>query len=334
MKLRLLCAQVITLLILATVARAQASPDPADDLLRKARESASAGKFEEALKAYKDANKRSNGNCSPCYLGMAMMAAKLGDAKTALESADKALKVATDDPNRALAHNMRGHALIALAAEQPKKLSEAESAFRQAVQLQPANASYHVNLGVALAKLMRDEDAVAEFKRAVELAPQGEAADIAQSFAQNPRRAREPVAPNFQIESLNGGKIALHDFAGKVVVLDFWATWCAPCRASVPDIKDLIKKYGTERLAVISISWDQDEKAWRDYIAKHEMGWTHGRDPDSDLSHKLGVRAVPTYLVIDGDGFIKERIVGTNAQQSLAYRLREKLQSMPQLAKK
>ena len=334
MRLRRVCAQLITLLVLAVVASAQSRPDPADDLLRKAREFAEAGKFEEALKAYKDANKRSNGNCSACYLGMAMTAAKIGDAKAALESSDKALKVSTDDPSRALGHNMRGHALLALAAEQPKKLSEAESAFRQAVQLQPANASYHVNLGVALAKLMRDEDAVAEFKRALQLAPQGDAAEMAQSFVQNPRRAREPVAPDFQIESVNGGKIALHDFAGKVVVLDFWATWCAPCRASVPDIKDLIKKYGNERLVVISISWDQDEKAWRDFIAKHEMGWTHARDPESDLSHKLGVRAVPTYLVIDGDGFIKERIVGTNAQQSLAYRLREKLQSMPQLAKK
>jgi cytochrome c biogenesis protein CcmG/thiol:disulfide interchange protein DsbE len=224
---------------------------------------------------------------------------------------------------------------MAIATEQPKKLPEAEAAFRQASQLQRDNANFHFSLGVALAKLLRDDEAVKEFNIAISLAPDSsEVRNLAGTFATNPRRAREPFLPSFELSTLGGETISLKDFAGKIVVLDFWATWCPSCRTAVPEIKDLIKRYGNEQLVVISISWDQNEKAWRQYISDHEMNWLHARDLESALSRKLGVYAVPTYLVIDGDGFIKERIVGTNPRQSIAYRLRERLHAMPQLAKK
>ena len=331
-----LCTGILALLISAQApSQEQKVSDEAEQARKSGEQFLAAGKVEQALKAFKEADKRSKGSCAPCLLGMAAAYARSGDPKSALENADKAVKVAADDMNRAQAHNLRGHALMALAAEQPKKLQESEAAFRQASQLQPNNANFHLSLGVALAKLLRDEEAVKEFNTASGLAvDSSEIRDLASDFAANPRRAREPFAPDFQVNTLSGQKISLRDFAGKVVVLDFWATWCPPCRAAVPDIKDMIKKYGAEQLVVLSLSWDDDEKAWRDYIDKHQMNWLHARDLDSEISKRLGVRAVPTYLVIDGDGFIKERIVGTDPRQSIAYRLREKLRAMPQLAKK
>jgi thiol-disulfide isomerase/thioredoxin len=330
-----LCAGILAVLMSPYALSQEQKTAEVEQARKSGEQFLAAGKVEQALRAFKEADKRSKGTCVACLLGLAMAYAKAGDAKATLENADKAVRIAADDSNRAQAHSMRGHALIALAAEQPKRLQDAEAAFRQASQLQPDNANFHLSLGVALAKLLRDEEAVKEFNSASRLASDGsEVRELATSFATNPRRAREPFAPDFQVSTLTGEKISLRSFAGKVVVIDFWATWCPPCRAAVPDIKDMIKKYGAEHLVVISLSWDQDEKAWRDYIAKHEMNWLHARDLDSEISTRLGVRAVPTYLVIDGDGFIKERIVGTNPQQSIAYRLREKLQAMPQLAKK
>jgi thiol-disulfide isomerase/thioredoxin len=333
MKLRCCWTVAIMLLTFSVMAAAQA-PDPAGETLKHAAHLVAAGKYDDALKAYKDANKRKKGNCAPCYLGMAVAFTKLGDAKSALESSEKALKVASDDLARAQGHSFRGDALMALAGGQKNKLTEAENEFRQALQLEPDNPAFHLKLGIALAKQMRDAEAVAEFKESSTLELHGEVADLARALAVNPRRAREPFAPDFRIQTLNGETVSLSSFAGKVVVLDFWATWCPPCRAAIPDVKDLIKKYGSDQLVIISLSWDEDEKTWRDFIAKHQMNWIHARDSESQISNTLGVRSVPTYLVIDGDGFIKERIVGTNPQQSLAYRLREKLQSMPQLAKK
>jgi len=67
------------------------------------------------------------------------------------------------------------------------------------------------------------------------------------------------------------------------------------------------QKYPNDRLVLISISGDKDEKAWQEFVAKHEMSWSQVRDPDHKLGELFRVNGFPTYLVINGDGFIKAR---------------------------
>lgn len=111
-------------------------------------------------------------------------------------------------------------------------------------------------------------------------------------------------------------------------MLDFWATWCPPCRAAVPEFKELTKKYPPSKLALISFSADSDQQAWRDFISKHGMEWPQYWDRDGRIRAKFDVKAFPTYFVIDQDGFIRDRIVGFNEHLTVVGKLKQILQLM------
>ena len=156
-------------------------------------------------------------------------------------------------------------------------------------------------------------------------------AERANLMLANPRRAGEQLAPNFRITTVQGQDLSLKQFAGKIVVLDFWATWCPPCRESVPELRDLTRKYDPAKLVLISISADEEEDAWHQFIAENKMTWPQYRDADKKLVNAFTVRAYPTYLVIDGDGVITQRIVGADPKQSVVNQLVAILKTMPQL---
>ena len=113
--------------------------------------------------------------------------------------------------------------------------------------------------------------------------------------------------------------------------MDFWATWCPSCRESVPELKDLTRKYPSDRLVLISISADEDENSWKEFIAKKKMDWPQYHDSDRTIMRAFGVHSFPTYLVMDGEGIIRQRIVGLNPRETVVHRLKETLRSMPQL---
>jgi thiol-disulfide isomerase/thioredoxin len=113
--------------------------------------------------------------------------------------------------------------------------------------------------------------------------------------------------------------------------MDFWATWCEPCRAALPDLRELTRKYPAEKLILISVSVDKDDGAWREFVGKEKMDWAQCRDADHKVREAFGIHSYPTYLVIDGDGIIKERYTGFNPEESVVHRLKTALALMPQL---
>jgi thiol-disulfide isomerase/thioredoxin len=144
-------------------------------------------------------------------------------------------------------------------------------------------------------------------------------------------RGQEKIAPEFEISTLQGRRVSLKQLAGRVVVMDFWATWCEPCRAALPDLRELTKKYPAEKLILISVSVDKDDGAWREFVGKEKMDWAQYRDADHKIREAFGIRSYPTYLVIDGDGIIKERYTGFNPEESVVHRLKTALGQMPEL---
>jgi peroxiredoxin len=105
--------------------------------------------------------------------------------------------------------------------------------------------------------------------------------------------------------------IELEDLQGKVVLLDFWGTWCPPCVESVPELRNLHKKYSKEpSFVLIGISSDSDEEVWREFTTKNKMVWPQYRDKDRRIQRAFGVRAFPTYIVIDHEGIVRHRSVG------------------------
>jgi thioredoxin-like negative regulator of GroEL len=310
----------------------QPNLDPAvEEHLKKGYDAMAAGKYKEAIRAFKKANQLQHNSCDVCYLGLAAANLKLGEFTNAAGNCDKALLYASDDHKRALAHKTKGEALVAEGGANPQRLKDAESEFRAAAQLEKEEPEHHLNLGITLLKQMRDEEGLQELSTYLSLAPGGLYAEMARKMISNPRRARENFAPEFRVTTLLGETLSLAQLSRKIVVLDFWATWCHPCVEALPDLKELVRKYSPEQFALISISADSDEQSWREFVAKKSMTWPQVWDSDRRIREVFSVNAFPTYIVLDGEGVIRQRIIGTNPQQSVAYRLKSALEALPQL---
>ena len=119
------------------------------------------------------------------------------------------------------------------------------------------------------------------------------------------------MAPAFEVTALDGSRFNLDNMGGRVVLIDFWATWCGPCNEELPSMKKIAKDFAGQPLLVISISWDADEAKWKDFIAKNEMTWLQYRDADHKLSDRFGINAIPHYFTIDSDGVLTAEVLGS-----------------------
>ena len=100
---------------------------------------------------------------------------------------------------------------------------------------------------------------------------------------------------------------------GRVVLIDFWATWCGPCNAALPEVKKIAKEFAGDPLVIISVSWDSDDAKWQQFIQKNEMTWLQYRDADHSLSKAFGVEAIPHYFSIDSDGVLTAEMMGSDS---------------------
>jgi thiol-disulfide isomerase/thioredoxin len=147
----------------------------------------------------------------------------------------------------------------------------------------------------------------------------------------NPRRAREPYAPDFSIVTLGKEFVTLADLRGKVVVLDFWGTWCPPCVQAVPSLRDLQKKHAKDPFLLVGVSSDNSEQLVRDFTGRNQMEWVQFWDRDRKIQQLFDVRAWPTYIVIDDEGIVRFRTSGTTAQATA--RLSDEIRKILKAAK-
>jgi peroxiredoxin len=120
------------------------------------------------------------------------------------------------------------------------------------------------------------------------------------------------AAPNFTLEDSNGATVKLSDYKGKVVLLDFWATWCEPCREALPHLREVAKKFQGQPLVVVSVSLDDNEQRWKDFVAKNGMTWAQYRDGGftGSISKLFGVTAIPHTFTIDAEGVLQDEHIG------------------------
>ena len=117
---------------------------------------------------------------------------------------------------------------------------------------------------------------------------------------------------NFELKNPEGNKILFSDIVekNKYTLLDFWASWCGPCRKAMPQIKEIYEKYGKKGLAVVSLSLDTDGEAWKKAIDELGMTWTQLCNPDGgsrEVGQAYGIEFIPTMLIISQDGKIAAR---------------------------
>jgi len=113
------------------------------------------------------------------------------------------------------------------------------------------------------------------------------------------------IAPAFTLLDINGNNVSLSDFKGKYVFIDFWATWCGPCRAEIPAYKQLIADYKGRNVVFISMSVDKDKAAWEKMVKEDKFEWLQLHDPQTiKANKKYLVMYIPTFTLIDPDGKI------------------------------
>jgi peroxiredoxin len=277
---------------------------------------------DERLARWKHANKIARNECVECLHQIIWLQMDQSQWKDGIASANQLESIATDRDDRKekyFAESERGLALLHTNDGNPKpeQLKEAEASLRAALEIAPKSKTVLYAEGRALALLGRDDEAKGAFQRYVDIVGYADSYRTrAEHFVEDPRLAALPMAPPFTLTSSEGEQISLDDMGGKVVLLDFWATWCGPCNEALPEIQRIAKDFAGQPLVVISISSDRDDIAWKTFVQKHNMTWPQYRDANGALSNAYGVSSIPRYFTIDTDGALKSVKVGSDADVS------------------
>jgi peroxiredoxin len=113
-------------------------------------------------------------------------------------------------------------------------------------------------------------------------------------------------APAFALPALEGGgRLDLKQYRGKVVWLDFWASWCPPCLTSLPELEKLRRQMPAEDFQILAINVDKDPKKALRFLEKNPVGYPSASDPDGALPERFGLKTMPTSYLIDRDGTVR-----------------------------
>jgi thiol-disulfide isomerase/thioredoxin len=125
----------------------------------------------------------------------------------------------------------------------------------------------------------------------------------------------DKAAPEAESTDLDGKAVNLSAHKGKVVVLDFWATWCGPCVSLIPHERDLVKKHEGKPFVFISVSADEKKEKLKEFLDNEKMPWTHWwGGTDGGVIKKWNIKGFPTFYVIDAKGVLRAKIVGAGEE--------------------
>lgn len=145
-------------------------------------------------------------------------------------------------------------------------------------------------------------------------------------FAMQKKKTEEGAeAPAFTLTDDKGNAVSLSDYRGKYLLIDFWASWCAPCRASFPLVEELYTRYAGDNLDILGLSLDRSEDAWRKALEQEKCPWTQVVDLNGDVAKEYAVSAIPMMVLVDPDG----RIIGKYNQTTIADKLAELFPDRP-----
>jgi cytochrome c biogenesis protein CcmG/thiol:disulfide interchange protein DsbE len=137
-------------------------------------------------------------------------------------------------------------------------------------------------------------------------------------------------APNFSLVTLDGEKVTLEQFKGKVVILNFWGTWCPPCRKEIPDFIRMYDKHRKDGLEIIGITLSSGSAAdIKKFVEKNSINYLVLTGDEKYLQHLTeqygGIRGIPTTFLIDREGIIREKWVGARAEEIFMESVKEYL---------
>ncbi len=330
--LRLCLAFLLPVLVFfAEIARAQAVKVPATaaaatpayrsdprfiEALAEARQMEARKQTTFLADAYKKANKLAGGQCMECLRGEFKAQMASGSFKDAANAAAALEQLATAPSAKAYAEYLHAEAIYGGAGDKPRpeKLQAAHGLLQEAVANYPKMAAALFLDGRILAQMGQMDEAKADFAACVDCVGSNDPAKLrAEHFAENPELALHKMAPPFEVTALDGSRFNLDAMGGRVVLIDFWATWCGPCNAELPHMRKLAQEFAGQPLVILSVSSDTDEAKWKDFIARNSMTWVQYRDADHKLASLFNVNGIPHYFTIDSDGVLTSEMMGTGS---------------------
>ncbi|AXC14296.1 Thiol:disulfide interchange protein [Acidisarcina polymorpha] len=285
-----------------------------------------------ALDAFKRAAKQ-DANCAACDQQIITLGLKLDDYKAALAAGEHIVTLVHNQKDIATAHFLFATALLRAGTAKHKDdlLSRSGQEFQAAVLADPTLHQAIFGDAMTMASLNQDAAAKTRFADYLKVADQN-AIDFkrAQRYSERPELVRAQMAPAFTVKTIDNRVVSLDDLAGKVVLIDFWATWCGPCREALPHLKEIARKFAGRPLVVMSISLDRDDAKWRNFVAKNEMTWIQSRDDgfQGQVAPLFGVHAIPATFTIDADGVLQDQHVGDSAIQDKLKKLTARAQAL------
>jgi thiol-disulfide isomerase/thioredoxin len=133
-------------------------------------------------------------------------------------------------------------------------------------------------------------------------------------------------APEFDLQKIDGTPFRLKDMRGKILILDFWATWCGPCIRSIPTLIDVSKEYKDAGVELVLVNLEEPEKRVRPFLERFKTIPTVVLDTDGSVSKQYAVSAIPHTVLIDRDGGIVDVFIGASEENELA--LRKKIEEL------
>jgi thiol-disulfide isomerase/thioredoxin len=314
-------AMVLVLACVVATARAQEKSEagPSNEKAQKTYKEAMGylhdHRTDLALDSFKKADKQDEGHCLACQQKMIKYGTELREWKVAEAAAEEMVAQAQSPKNIALAHFQFGSLLTHEGRDKHKEelFTRAHEEMLKALATGVKFPGAIYSDGLVLAQLKQDDAAKARFEEFVKLEPEDNPdRQRALRYISQPEMARARMAPPFAVTTIDGQRVSMDDLTGKVVLLDFWATWCGPCREALPHMKEIAKKFEGQPLVVLSISLDGDENKWKEFIAKNEMTWLQYRDGGftGPIAKGFGVEAIPHTFTIDADGVLQDERIG------------------------
>lgn len=188
-----------------------------------------------------------------------------------------------------------------------------------------AQAAPAVTPSSATASPAGDAPAPAAFSQGGSTSPAagGDATPAASARGKAAKAGALPVslkAPDFTLRDLKGKKVRLSNFRGKVVFLDFWATWCPPCRQSFPAVEALNKQYSSRGLQILGVSVDEDVEAVAPFVKEMGATYTVLTAKDNPVGARYGVDGIPAFFLIDKNGNVAGQWVGFDPEFTKEWR--------------
>jgi len=268
-----------------------------------------------AMDDFRKANRQDGGHCATCLDRAYKLAVEIGDFKAAEAVVADQISQAGSDADRADLHFRLALALQqqGMKEKKDKCFTDSLDEFKTALGLDPRYASVHYAMGVSLAYLHHDDAARDEFRAFLNQdKDEPSLHERAQRYADRVELARSRMAPPFSATTIDGKRISLDGLAGKVVLIDFWATWCGPCREALPHVKEIAHRFAGQPFVVLSVSFDDDDAKWREFVARNQMTWLQARDGrfTGPIAREFEVDAIPATFTIDADGVLEDQHVG------------------------